>query len=78
MEAGGFQKKNTCTVAVKKYMKEYIDHVKMYRGWGPEDSLTLEDGNIVRRAKNYLERMTLPELIAAVKRQREFREKHKP
>jgi len=64
--------------AVKKYMEEYIRHVSAYRGWGPEDSLTLEDGYIVRRAKGYRERMTLPELIEAVKEQREFRKTHKP
>ena len=60
-------------------MREYVAHIEQYKGgFGPGENLILEDGYIVRIAPGYRERMTLPQLIAAVKEQREFRKTHKP
>lgn len=62
----------------KKYFEEYVNHIKQYRELEPGESIGFENGYIVHRAKDFVSRMTLPELIEAVREQREFRKTHKP
>ena len=64
--------------ATKKYFNEYINHIKQYRRLEPGETIGFEDGYIIHRTPGFVNRMTLPDLIEAVNKQREFRKTHKP